>query len=234
MNRDEIVTIIERWLELSVSDKFPADPGQLADTILALAAPPSEAKINNVTSISSNQYLTDWQLRELKRDAEINCNEYVAKAVAEIEAHRTPQQVPPGFVETLEAAGCCMSTPSVVGVSEAMVVSRIIMIEGVCGLMIEGKRAFCDDERANPEIRQKKCACKDLGVKVVAALAIPPTAEWRAKPISKEALDNAINAASEHIAPCGHNELGDVFDAVIAAFKSIGVPFPAPPAAESK
>lgn len=41
--------------------------------------------------------------------------------------------------------------------------------------------------------------------------------------VTEAQLEAAVTAASEHIAPCGHNELGDVFDAVIVAFRSIGL-----------
>jgi predicted RNA-binding protein associated with RNAse of E/G family len=44
-----------------------------------------------------------------------------------------------------------------------------------------------------------------------------------AKLITQDQLDLAVTAAAQHIAPCGHNELGDIYDAVLSAFKAIGV-----------
>jgi hypothetical protein len=41
--------------------------------------------------------------------------------------------------------------------------------------------------------------------------------------ISRFDLDGAAAAASEHIAPCGHNELENIYAAVEAAFNAVGL-----------
>lgn len=61
-----------------------------------------------------------------------------------------------------------------------------------------------------------------MSAKKTLQAALQPAAGTR-EDVTEAQLEAAVTAASEHIAPCGHNELGDVFDAVIVAFRSIGL-----------
>lgn len=62
------------------------------------------------------------------------------------------------------------------------IIARAVMIANRCGCTVEGERAFCDDPRADPEIRCQKCDCKDAALSVIdaldtAGLAIVPKAQ---------------------------------------------------------
>lgn len=48
--------------------------------------------------------------------------------------------------------------------------------------------------------------------------------------ITRTDLDDAVAAASEHIAPCGHNELENVYAAVEAAFRAVNLEIKVAPA----
>lgn len=55
-------------------------------------------------------------------------------------------------------------------VREAM--ARAFMLEDGCGLTERGERLFCDDERADPEVRRGVCECRTIGARLADA-ALP-------------------------------------------------------------
>lgn len=76
-----------------------------------------------------------------------------------------------------------------------------VCIASGCGLTIDGKRAFCDDPRAEPEIRHEGCDCKAAGRAAILAYesALPAPASVCAGEREKAAFNAGVEACRERL-----------------------------------
>lgn len=95
------------------------------------------------------------------------------------------------------------------------VIAQAVMIANGCGLTLENTRAFCDDARAEQDIRAEKCDCKGAAGSIIEALTVAGFVTVPVEPTA--AMLDAAVADAGNPPTWGHHEAQECYRAMLAA-----------------